>query len=252
LTSPVRLVCIVRAKDMRLVVIQHLFCETPGAFDEELDRRGVERTVVEIDVGDRLPDWRGYDGIIAMGGPMSVNDETEHPWLVDEKRWVAEAVEGGKAFFGACLGVQVLASALGAEVYPLEQPEVGLLPVERTSEGMDDPVLGPLDDPLVTLQWHGDTFDLPDGAVLLARSPAAPHQAFRVGERAYGIQFHMEVTPEMAQTWAGIPEYEAALVSTLGKEGGRAFLAEAAERHAEITGQGRRLISGWLDLVDGA
>lgn len=234
---------------MRLVVIQHLFCETPGAFDLELDRRGVERTVVEIDVGQPLPDWRDYDGIIAMGGPMSVNDEDEHPWLVEEKRWVAEAVEGGKAYFGACLGVQMLASALGAAVYPLAEPEVGLLPVERTSEGLADPVLGPLDDPLVTLQWHGDTFDLPDGAVLLASSPAAPHQAFRAGDRAYGIQFHMEVTPEMARTWAGIPEYAAALASTLGEEGGEAFLAEAAERHEEVTGQGRRLISGWLDLV---
>ena len=222
---------------MKLVVVQHLFCESPGAYDTELDRRGVEREVVEIDTGDPLPDWSEFDGIIAMGGPMSVNDEADHPWLVEEKRWVAEAVRAGKPFFGACLGVQLLASALGAPVYPLAEAEVGLLPVIRTQEGVVDAVIGGLAEPLVTMQWHGDTFDLPEGAVLLASSPAAPNQAFRFGDAAYGIQFHLEVTPEMAEQWAGVPEYSAALTATLGEEGGKAFLADAVERHDELGGQ---------------
>lgn len=235
---------------MKLVVVQHLFCESPGAYNEELDRRGVERQVVELDIGDSLPDWREFDGIIAMGGPMSVNDEAEHPWLVDEKRWVAEAVRAGKPFFGACLGVQLLASALGAPIYPLAQAEVGLLPVIRTQEGVVDAVIGGLADPLVTLQWHGDTFDLPEGGVLLASSQAAPNQAFRYGDVAYGIQFHLEVTPEMAEQWAGVPEYSAALTATLGEEGGKAFLADAVERHDELGGQAQLLIGAWLDLID--
>jgi GMP synthase (glutamine-hydrolysing) len=235
---------------MKLVVVQHLFCESPGAYDIELDRRGVQREVVEIDTGDKLPDWNQFDGIIAMGGPMSVNDEAEHPWLIDEKRWVAEAVRAGKPFFGACLGVQLLASALGAPVYPLAQAEVGLLPVIRTQEGEVDAVIGGLADPLVTLQWHGDTFDLPEGGVLLASSPAAPNQAFRYGDAAYGIQFHLEVTPEMAEQWAGVPEYSAALTATLGEEGGKAFLADAVERHEELGSQAQLLIGAWLDLID--
>ena len=235
---------------MKLVVVQHLFCESPGAYDTELDRRGVEREVVEIDTGDTLPDWSEFDGIIAMGGPMSVNDEAEHPWLVEEKRWVAEAVRAGKPFFGACLGVQLLASALGAPVYPLAEAEVGLLPVIRTQEGVADAVIGGLAEPLVTLQWHGDTFDLPEGGVLLASSPAAPNQAFRVGDAAYGIQFHLEVTPEMAEQWAGVPEYSAALTATLGEEGGKAFLADAVARHDELGGQAQLLIGAWLDLID--
>ena len=236
--------------EMNLIVVQHLFCEGPGAFNAVLDDREVERTVVEIDVGETLPDWRGFDGIIAMGGPMSVNDESEHPWLVDEKRWLAEAVRAGKPFFGACLGVQLLASALGARVFPLEQSEVGLLTVERTSEGFADPVIGALADPLITLQWHGDTFELPDGGVLLASSAAAPHQAFRFGDVAYGIQFHLEVTPEMAEQWAGIPEYSAALTSALGEEGGKAFLADAVDRHEELGSQAHLLIAAWLDLIE--
>jgi len=235
---------------MRLVVVQHLFCEGPGAFNAEFDRRGVERTIAEIDIGDALPDWREFDGIVAMGGPMSVNDEAEHPWLVEEKRWLAEAVRAGKPFFGACLGVQMLASALGARVYPLEQSEVGLLKVQRTAEGLADPVTGALADPLVTLQWHGDTFDIPDGGVLLASSPAAPNQAFRFGDAAYGIQFHLEVTPEMAEQWAGVPEYSAALTATLGEEGGKAFLVDAVARHEELGGQAHRLIGSWLDLIE--
>jgi GMP synthase (glutamine-hydrolysing) len=235
---------------MKLVVVQHLFCESPGAYDTELDRRGVQREVVEIDTGDKLPDWNQFDGIIAMGGPMSVNDEAEHPWLIDEKRWVAEAVRAGKPFFGACLGVQLLASALGAPVYPLAQAEVGLLPVIRTQEGEVDAVIRGLADPLVTLQWHGDTFDLPEGGVLLASSPAAPNQAFRYGDAAYGIQFHLEVTPEMAEQWSGVPEYSAALTATLGEEGGKAFLADAVDRHEELGSQAQLLIGAWLDLID--
>lgn len=235
---------------MKLLVVQHLFCESPGAYDIELDRRGVQREVVEIDTGDKLPDWDQFDGIIAMGGPMSVNDEAEHPWLVDEKRWLAEAVRAGKPFFGACLGVQLLASALGARVYPLVESEVGLLEVQRTAEGLADPVIGALAAPLVTLQWHGDTFDIPDGGVLLASSPAAPNQAFRFGDAAYGIQFHLEVTPEMAEQWAGIPEYSEALSATLGEAGGKAFLADAAARHEELGGQAHLLISSWLDLIE--
>ncbi len=235
---------------MRLVVVQHLFCEWPGAYNLELDARGVERTVVELDVGEALPDWREFDGIIAMGGPMSVNDEDENPWLVDEKRWLAEAVRSGKPFFGACLGVQLLASALGASVYSLAQPEVGLLEVERTAEGLADPLLSRLDDPVVTLQWHGDTFDLPDGGVLLASSPAAPNQAFRFGDVAYGIQFHLEVTPEMAEQWAQVPEYSAALAETLGEQGGKEFLAAAVARHEQLGGQAQVLIGAWLDLIE--
>lgn len=235
---------------MKLVVVQHLFCEEPGAFNVEFDRRGVELTIVEIDTGEALPGWREFDGIVAMGGPMSVNDEAEHPWLVEEKRWLAEAVRAEKPFFGACLGVQMLASALGARVYPLDESEVGLLEVEKTAEGRVDPVIGALAEPLITLQWHGDTFDIPEGGVLLASSPAAPNQAFRYGDAAYGIQFHLEVTPEMAGQWAEVPEYNAALSATLGEEGGKAFLAKAVAKHEELGGQAQRMIGSWLDLIE--
>src|SRR5665809_22845 len=134
-------------------------------------------------------------------------------------------------------------------VYAAERPEVGLLPVELTAEGRDDPLFTGLDDQLVSLQWHGDTFDLPSGAALLARSPQVPNQAFRAGERAYGVQFHLEVTGEMAREWAQVPAYRRSLAETLGEERGAEFIADVERRAAELHPAGRRLFGNWLDLA---
>ena len=190
----------------RVLVLQHIACEPPGVVRGRAAGARRRRCVrVELDEGEALPGLDGIDAIVAMGGPMSVNDEAEHPWLVDEKRLIAEAVRAGIPFFGACLGVQLLASSLGARVTAGATPEVGVLPVFATEAAADDPVFSGLAWPRPTLQWHGDTFELPDGATLLATSPAYPHQAFRVGDRAYGVQFHLEVTDEMADEWARVP-----------------------------------------------
>jgi GMP synthase (glutamine-hydrolysing) len=231
---------------VRVLGLQHIACEHPGAFSEVMDERAVQYVPVELNAGEPLPDWREFDAVLAMGGPMSVNDESEHPWLREEKALVREAVGAGRPFLGVCLGVQLLASALGAGVRPNPAgAEVGLLPVQRTEAGVADPVIGALSEPIVTLQWHGDTFDLPEGAELLAGSPLARNQAFRVG-RAYGVQFHLEVTGEMAREWGEVPEYRASLASTIGEAGGAAFLDEVQRRADELTVQARTLFEGWL------
>jgi GMP synthase-like glutamine amidotransferase len=229
-------------------VLQHIACEPPGVFEDVLDERGAELHRVELDAGEPLPDWRGFDAIVAMGGPMSVTDEAQLPWLVDEKRLVADAVRAGTPFWGVCLGVQLLASSLGARVYPGPAPEVGILPVELTLDGLVDPVFGGLPHEVLTLQWHGDTFDLPHDAVRLAGSTAYPNQAFRV-DKAYGVQFHLEVSAEMARDWAEVPEYVASLERTLGVDRAPEFLA-AIERNADaMRSTGRGLFERWLDLV---
>jgi GMP synthase-like glutamine amidotransferase len=232
-----------------VLVMQHIACEPPGVFEDVLVERGARIHRVELDEGEPLPDGHdGFDAVIAMGGPMSVNDEDEHPWLRDEKRLVAEAVRAGVPFWGVCLGVQLLASSLGARVYPGPEPEVGLLPVEVTAEGRADPVFAAAPAGLVTLQWHGDTFELPDGAVLLASSPAYPNQAFRLNA-AYGVQFHLEVTPAMARDWAEVPEYAASLERTLGPGTATAFLERIEREAATMLGHGRSLFERWLDRV---
>jgi len=183
-----------------------------------------------------------------MGGPMSVNDEEELPWLRAEKTLIAEAVRAGLPFFGACLGVQLLAVSLGADVAPGPAPEVGILPVFLTEAAASDPVFADLPRELLTLQWHGDTFSLPEGAVLLASSPAYPNQAFRWGRQAYGVQFHLELSGEMAAEWARVPSYADALARVLGPGSATALVDELAGRAEALQTDGRRMFERWLDL----
>jgi GMP synthase-like glutamine amidotransferase len=232
-----------------VLVLQHIACEPPGVFEDVLLERGARIHRVELDEGERLPEGHeGFDAVIAMGGPMSVNDEDEHPWLRAEKRLIADAARSGTPFWGVCLGVQLLASSLGARVYPGDAPEVGLLPVAVTAEGRADPVFSGAPDDLVTLQWHGDTFDLPPGAVRLAGSPAYENQAFRHGA-AYGVQFHLEVTPAMAREWAEVPAYAASLDQVLGPGSAAGFLVEVERASERMLGHGRVLFTRWLDAV---
>lgn len=211
--------------------------------------RGLELHRVELDEGEPLPaTLDGIDAVVAMGGPMSVNDEAEHPWLVGEKRLIRAAVEAGVPFWGSCLGVQLLASSLGARVYRGEAPEVGVLPVFPTDAGTTDPVISAVAWPRPTLQWHGDTFELPLGAVLLATSPAYEHQAFRVGRVAYGVQFHVEVTAEMAEEWALVPAYEAAARAVLGDGGLDRLLRDYRAAMPEMLGDAKAMFGRWLDL----
>ena len=234
---------------MRVLVLQHIACEPPGVFEDVLLERGDTLLRVELDEGEPLPERDAFDAIVAMGGPMSATDEDDLPWLAEEKRLIAQAVRADVPFFGVCLGVQLLAASLGARVYPGPAPEVGLLPVTLTPAAREDPVFSALPQELATLQWHGDTFDLPQGAVRLAASPAYENQAFRYRE-AYGVQFHLEVSAEMAAEWADVPEYATALERTLGAEGGAAFLASVAERAEELRGHGRRLFERWIGLAE--
>jgi GMP synthase (glutamine-hydrolysing) len=234
--------------DSSLLVLQHIACEPPAAFEDELRSRGLEVTRVELDEGERLPDWREFPAIVVMGGPMGAYDEMEHPWLFEEKRLLREAVEADVPVWGVCLGAQLLASALGARVYRGEQPEVGVLPVELTSAAGGDPVFQDAPTTFPTLQWHGDSFDLPDGATLLASSPAYPHQAFRVG-RSYGLQFHLEVALDLATEWGDVPAYAQSLESTLGPGALDRLLAEVAEHADETVPLARGIFGRWLEHV---
>ncbi|MGZ4202404.1 MAG: type 1 glutamine amidotransferase, partial [Thermoleophilaceae bacterium] len=123
---------------LRVLVLQHIACEPPGAYEDVLRERGAELHRVELDEGEPLPDWRGHDAIVAMGGPMSANDDAELPWLASEKALIREAVSAGTPFLGVCLGAQLLAASLGARVYA-GPAEVGVLPVALTEEGVRDP-----------------------------------------------------------------------------------------------------------------
>ena len=232
-----------------ILVIQHIACEPPAAFEEELDAREIPLVRVEVDEGEPLPDWRAFDAIVAMGGPMSVNDEAGFPWLSEEKRVIADAVRAGLPYWGVCLGAQLLAASLGARVYTGEAPEVGLLrDLARTRDARFDPVFADFPESLPALQWHSDTFELPRGATLLARSPAYENQAF-VWRRAYGLQFHLEVTPELGREWGDVPAYAASLAEILGEGALPRLVEEIAANADETTRFARALFGRWLDHV---
>ena len=173
-----------------LLALQHIACEPPAAFEDELRSRGLDLVRVELDEGEEPPDWRGFDGMIVMGGPMGAYEDDAHPWLATEKRMIRDAAGSGHPVWGVCLGAQLLAAALGANVYPgAHGAEVGVLPVELTEAAASDPVFADAPHSFPTLQWHGDSFDLPAGATLLASSPAYANQAFSF-RNAYALPFH--------------------------------------------------------------
>ncbi len=233
-----------------VLVLQHAGCEPPGAFEDELLARRIAFTRVLLDEDEELPDWRAYAGIVAMGGGMSVNDEAEHPWLVPEKRLIGEAVAAGTPYWGVCLGAQLLAASLGASVAPGPAPEIGVLPVELTPAAATDPVFGSLPPNFATLQWHGETYELPPGAVQLARSERYEQQAFVVG-RAYALQFHLEVDAELAGEWMRTPSFVAELERDQGADAPAALLAQMQAVERDTVPLARGLFARWLTKVVG-
>jgi GMP synthase-like glutamine amidotransferase len=143
-----------------------------------------------------FPALEGVDLLVVMGGPMSVHDTNDHPWLVQEKHYIARALEKGTRILGICLGAQLVAEALGAQVVRNWQKEIGFHPIQWTQEGRLKPYLSGFNERQYVFHWHGETFSLPEGAVHLARSDACPNQAFAYGDRVLGLQFHMEVGEE--------------------------------------------------------
>ena len=235
----------------RILVLQHIGCEPPGAYGDELDERGISPEIVHLDAGEELPDWALFDAIIAMGGPMGAYEEAIHPWLAAEKQLIAEAVRAGTPFWGVCLGAQLLAASLGAPVLRGPLPEVGVLPVELTAAAAGDPVFAPAPASFPALHWHGDTYELPAGAVQLARSHAYEQQAFAYGG-AYALQFHLEASTALVADWGRVPAYAAALAALVPAEQSIGALIErlgAVESAA--TALARELFARWLVHVVG-
>jgi len=175
---------------MRARILQHVPFESPGSIATTLRSLGATVETTRLFAGEVLPAATDVDLLVVMGGPMSVNDEADYPWLVDEKALVADAIVNGRAVLGVCLGAQVIASALGYRVFKNREPEIGWFPIHPTVEGE---AVG-LDGSGRVFHWHGETFDLPAGATLLASSAGCVNQAFALGPRVLGLQFHLEVT----------------------------------------------------------
>jgi GMP synthase (glutamine-hydrolysing) len=185
---------------VRVLAFRHVPFEGLGRIAPVLDELGIAFHDAEAyRDGASLPHPAAYDGLIFMGGPMSVNDPL--PYLAREMGVIQEAARIGQPVLGVCLGAQLIAKALGARVYRNPIKEIGWFDVEFTPAAARDPLFAGAAPRETVFHWHGETFDLPAGAVRLASSSRCRNQAFRVGETIYGLQFHLEVTPAMIEDW---------------------------------------------------
>lgn len=182
-----------------IAVFKHVPFEGPGLIADMMEGRGMPYKTVEV-FREGVPlSVAGFSGLVSMGGPMSVCDNIEE--IEKEKLLISEAVQRKMPVLGICLGAQILASALGAQIHRGSEPEIGWGEVNLTGNGLLDTLFAGVETPLQVLHWHGDTFDLPESAVHLASSGRYEQQAFRMGYSAYGFQFHLEIDEEMVRDW---------------------------------------------------
>jgi GMP synthase-like glutamine amidotransferase len=184
---------------MRVLAFRHVPFEHLGLIAETLAERAIDFAYVDLYEPADTPNIDGADGFIFMGGPMSVNDN--FPYIRQELRIIQDAVAQGKPVLGVCLGSQLIAKALGGNVYSNPVKEIGWFEVRFTEAAQADRLFAGLNGPELVFHWHGETFDLPADAALLASSGRCRNQAFRVGNNVYGLQFHLEVTPDMIADW---------------------------------------------------
>jgi GMP synthase (glutamine-hydrolysing) len=226
---------------MRVLTFRHLSVEHPGLIEPALESRGLRIEPVDLYAGAPLPpDWQESAAFLFMGGPMSANDNFDY--LKQELRVIECAVGAGKPVLGVCLGSQLLAKALGARVYRNAVKEIGWAPVRWSQEARADTLFTGLADEDTVFHWHGETFDLPENAVRLASSAACRNQAFRYGEACYGLQFHLEVTPEMIAAWCAEDANQGDLSELAAPPDPYAHGARLQELAATVFGR-------WADLV---
>ncbi|MCH7517674.1 MAG: type 1 glutamine amidotransferase [Candidatus Dadabacteria bacterium] len=202
----------------RLLVLQHVAHEILGTLDPLLRDAGFRIKYVNFERHpDAEPELEGYDGLIVLGGPMNVDEVDKYPNLETEMNLIKRAVEKEFPILAICLGSQLLAKALGAKVRKNPEKEIGWYDLSPTEEGENDPLISNFKHVERIFQWHGDTFELPEGATLLAFSPLCKNQAFRYGEYVYGFQFHLEVDTPMIERWLRVPENKKEIEDLNGK-----------------------------------
>jgi GMP synthase-like glutamine amidotransferase len=187
----------------RIHCFQHAATEGPGGVGRWAHERGFSLTTTRFDLGDLLPAMESFDTLVVMGGHMNIYQYRDYPWLKSERAFMQEALRAGKKIIGFCLGSQLLADALGARVHQHRQFEIGWFPVKKQPVSSDLLSWNSFPEELSVLHWHGDSFDLPEGAQLLASSEACEHQAFSYQKQAIGFQFHLEVAEEDLKGFIG-------------------------------------------------
>lgn len=231
-----------------VLAIQHVACETPGLIAEVLKSRGIEIRFARVFKGERIPRRiRDYAGLVVMGGPMAVYEQDQYPYLRQEIRLIQDALSERRPILGVCLGSQLLAAALGSAVKPGAQKEIGWHPVMLSRAAAQDALWRDLPTSFTAFHWHGDVFELPRGATALARSKLTDCQAFRYGDAAYGLLFHLEMTERMI----------ARMTRTFRRELREAGLSErrvieGVPKHGpRVQTLGRKVLARWAAFLAG-
>ena len=235
----------------RLLVFQHVPFEILGTLDPLLKSQGFRIRYVNFGRDpDARPRLAGYDGIIILGGPMSVDDVECYPNLATEIELICEALAASIPMLGICLGAQLIARALRAEVGPGPCKEIGWCDVSPTEAGATDPVLGHFRASEKIFQWHGDVFEIPNGAVCLASSPTCPNQAFRYRDNVYGFQFHLEVDERLIDRWLTVPVHVEELVQLHGTISPGRIRRETRDHIRRLRRLSDRSFGEFLEIVE--
>ncbi len=234
----------------RILVFQHVAAEPLGTLDPLIRSRGHRIRFVNFErEPDAQPNVDRYQGLIVLGGPMNVEDQSARPHLRTELLAIERMLSQGKPVLGICLGAQLLAHALGAPVKRHHTPEIGWYPLHATDAGRGDAVLSPLGERAPVFQWHGQHFEIPHSAVQLARSDTCDQQAFRWGDNAYGFQFHLEMDQPLIERWLANPAYRDELATMAGTQDEARIRAETVEHIAGMQSRADAVFNNFLDLI---
>lgn len=232
----------------KILVIQHVPHEGLGTIGGSLRSSGLKADFHKVYENARMPvDIKGYSALIVMGGPMGVYEDDIHPFIKKELRLIESALKSETPVLGVCLGSQMLAKAAGAKVYKGKSKEIGWYRTTLTESGRADRLFTGFPKEFTVFQWHGDTFDVPPNGVNLASSELFPHQAIRVGRRAYGFQFHLEVTEEMISGWIGVNSDELKPLKSIDPA---KIIKETPKMIKALHQYGGAVVSRFLRMVD--
>ena len=217
---------------MKIIILQHIACETPGYIKDLMIKEGVDITTIQLDEGIKIPqDISVFDGMFCMGGPMDTWMEKDYPWLNEEKNRIKEfVIELEKPFLGFCLGCQLLGEVVGGQVIQSSIPEIGMMDINLLKEKKSDILFSEFPNYIKALQWHSyevSKLEKNKYVTLLGSSPTTKYQIFKYKNHAYGIQFHIEIKDNTVSDWGCITEYKKALEDSLGEGALEAFDSQA-------------------------
>ena len=234
----------------KLLVFQHVPYEILGIFNPLLKQSGFR--IRYINYGrdpEARPNLSHYNGLVILGGPMNVDQTDRYPHLQIEVELIQEAIKSEMPVLGICLGAQLIAKALGAQVGKNPTKEIGWYDITPTDAGLEDPLFKHFKTTRTIFQWHGDTFELPDEAVLLASSPTCPNQAFRFGDHIYGFQFHLEVDQGLVHNWLDRPAYREEIKNLGGSISPDTIREETAQYIQQANELGEDVFKSFIEIL---